>query len=212
MNTQVFSIAALPPDALAQAARALEHGALAVFATDTVYGIGTGACCENAVRQIYTLKNRPLSQPLQLLAASQTAAAHWAQFPPAAQKLARAYWPGALTLILPPTPSGTPLLRGAQGLGLRVPNEPFLQQLLSQMQMPLCSTSANLHGQPVLTDEETVLDTFTGRVDFIFTNGTLSPTPSSVVDFTSPQPRLLRQGALSKTQLEQTCAILLGEL
>ncbi len=212
MKTQVFNVAALPPDTLAQAARSLEQGALSVFATDTVYGIGTGACCENAVRQIYTLKNRPLSQPLQLLAASQTDVARWAQFPGGAEKLARAYWPGALTLILPPTPAGQPLLRGAKGLGFRVPNEPFLQRLLSRLHMPLCSTSANLHGQPVLTDEQTVLDTFTGRVDFIFTNGTLSPTPSSVVDFTFPRPRLLRQGALSKTQLEQTCAILLGEL
>lgn len=212
MNTQIFKLHALSADSLQQAARALQQGAVAVFATDTVYGIGTGAHCENAVRTIYTLKQRPLSQPLQLLAADRATAGQWAHFPPAAEKLARAYWPGALTLILPPTPQGRPFLRGAQGLGFRVPNEPFLQRLLAQLNEPLCSTSANLHGQPVLTDEQTVLDTFTGHVDYIFTNGTLSPTPSSVVDFTRPQPRLLRAGALSQTQLEQTCGILLGDL
>ena len=212
MKTQIFNTRTLTPDTIRPFAIALEQGALAVFATDTVYGLGTGALCEAAVRQIYALKQRPLTQPLQLLAASEAAAHRWAQFPPGAQSLARAYWPGALTLILPPTPAGRPLLRNAQGLGIRVPNDLFLQQLLAAMNQPICATSANLHGQPVLTDEQAVVDTFSGRVDYLFVNATLHPTPSSVVDFTSPQPHLLREGALSKTQLEKTSAMTLGAL
>ncbi len=212
MRSQIVPVSTLTPDTLTHAARALEQGALAVFATDTVYGLGTGALCASSIRQIYTLKQRPATQPLQLLAADTGAVCRWAQLAPAAQQLARAYWPGALTLILPPTPAGQPLLRGAKGLGFRVPDEPFLQQLLARMNQPLCSTSANLHGQPVLTEEQTVVETFSGRVDFIFTKGTLSPTPSSVVDFTPAAPRLLREGALTKTALEQTGGIVLGGL
>ena len=75
------------------------------------------------------------------------------------------------------------------------------------MEAPLACTSANLHGQPVLTDEETILKTFDGKVDFIFLGGTLSPTASSVVDLTKKPPVLLREGSLSRHLLEQTLGL-----
>ncbi len=184
-------------------ARALEEGAVAVFATDTVYGIGTGAFCETAVQKIYTIKQRPLAQPLQILVASVEQARQVAQFSPAALQVAQKYWPGGLTLIVPSTKEGEPLLRGAKGLGLRVPAYEPLRRVLSQMRMPLCSTSANVHGQPVLTDEASVLETFDGQVDYILLGGTLSPTASSVLDVTVNPARLLREGSILKQDLQQ---------
>ena len=184
-------------------ARALEQGAVAVFATDTVYGVGTGAFCETAVQKIYTIKQRPVAQPLQILVGSVEQAQQIAQFSPAALRVAHKYWPGGLTLIVPPTQEGKPLLRGAKGLGLRVPAYEPLCRVLSQMRMPLCSTSANVHGQPVLTDETSVLDTFDGQVDYILLGGTLSPTASSVLDVTVNPARLLREGSILKQDLQQ---------
>ena len=184
-------------------ARALEQGAVAVFATDTVYGIGTGAFCETAMQKIYTIKQRPVTQPLQILVGSVEQAGQIAQFSPAALRVAQTYWPGGLTLIVPPTKGGEPLLRGAKGLGLRVPAYEPLCQVLRQMRMPLCSTSANRHGQPVLTDETSVLKTFDGQVDYILLGGTLSPTASSVLDVTGSPARLLREGSLLKQDLQQ---------
>lgn len=182
-------------------AQALDNGAVAVFATDTVYGIGTGAFCETSVQKIYTIKKRPAAQPLQILVADVAQAQRIAQFSPQTTALAQTYWPGGLTLILPPTDGGQALLRGAAGLGIRVPACEPLRQILVQMSMPLCSTSANLHGQPVLTEEEDVLRTFDGHVDYILLGGTLSPTASTVLDATVCPARLLREGNILKQDL-----------
>lgn len=199
--TTIFNAATLTPAQTADLARALDRGALAVFATDTVYGIGTGAFCETSVQKIYTIKKRPATQPLQILVGSVTQAQRIAQFSPQATQVAKTYWPGGLTLILPPTDSGKAFLRGGSGLGIRVPAYEPLRQILAQMQRPLCSTSANLHGQPVLTREQEVLDTFNGQVDYIIVGGTLSPTASSVLDVTVQPARLLREGCILKKDL-----------
>ncbi len=184
-------------------AQALDAGAVAVFATDTVYGIGTGAFCENAIKKICTIKNRPVTQPLQILVPNVARAEQIAQFTPDALRVAQTYWPGGLTLIVPPTPQGRPLLRGVVGLGIRIPACEPLCKVLAYMQHPLCSTSANVHGQPVLTDEASVLETFDGRVDYIWLGGTLSPTASSVLDVTTDPARLLREGGILRNDLQR---------
>lgn len=201
MTSQIFNLTDLTSAAIKDIAQAMFEGAIAVFPTDTVYGIGTGALCEKSIAQIYRLKNRPNTQPLQVLAGTTQQARHLALFSERADKLARAFWGGALTLILPPTPQGKPLARGAKGLGLRVPAYPFLQQLLSA---PIASTSANLHGQPVLTAETELENIFGSKVDIIIKAGKLCPTASSVVDLTNDQsPLLLREGGIARLQLEQ---------
>lgn len=200
--TRIFDIHTLTHAQKSEIARAMSEGAVVVFPTDTVYGIGTGAFCEDATQQIYRLKNRPATQPLQILTSSVEQAQRVAVLNEPARKLAKAYWPGALTLILPPSQEGKNLTRGFAGLGLRVPNYPPLTDILAQMVMPISSTSANLHGQPVLTDEKEVLSAFAQKVDIIIKGGLLSPTASSVVDLTGKNPVLLREGALSKTDLE----------
>ena len=201
MKTRIFKTADLTAEELARYAREIEQGALAVVPTDTVYGIGTGAFAEDSIQKIYRLKNRPATSPLQLLTGSMEQACAAAQFSSGAEKLARAFWPGGLTLILPPTDAGKPLLRGFAGLGFRVPGNIFLVELLRKMSVPMACTSANLHGQDVITDEKILIDTFDGKVDFIFGAGVLSPVASSVVDMTGA-PRLLREGTIKRRALE----------
>ncbi len=199
--TTILKADTLTDTQTADLARALDNGAIAVFATDTVYGIGAGAFCETAVQKIYTIKKRPATQPLQILTADVAQAGRIARFSPPTERVAQVYWPGGLTLILPPTQEGKTLLRGAAGLGIRVPAYEPLRRVLAQMRGPLCSTSANLHGQPVLTDESSVLRTFDGLVDFVLLDGTLSPTASSVLDVTVTPARLLREGSILKQDL-----------
>ena len=201
MKTRIFKTAELTPEDIVRCAREIEQGALAVLPTDTVYGIGTGAFDEASIQQIYQLKNRPATSPLQLLTGSVEQARQAAQFSNGAEKLARTFWPGGLTLILPPTDAGKPLLRGFAGLGFRVPGNVFLVELLRKMSVPMACTSANLHGQDVITDEKILIDTFDGKVNYIFTAGTLSPVASSVVDMTA-EPRLLREGTITRRALE----------
>ncbi len=209
MKTRIFKAAEITPQQLALLAREIENGAVVVLPTDTVYGIGTGAYCEESIQCIYQIKNRPATVPLQLLAASMEQVHQAAHVSGAAEKLARTFWPGGLTLILPPKPAAQPLTRGFTGLGFRVPGNLFLVKLLGRMKMPLACTSANLHGQDVITDEKILLDTFDGKVDYIIGVGTLSPVASSVVDMTAT-PRLVREGTVTRTQLEQAAGIRLA--
>ncbi len=202
MQTRIVNAADLSAEEIVRLAQEIEAGAVAVLPTDTVYGIGTGARAEKSIQQIYQIKERPSTSPLQLLTGSVEQARQVAQFSPGAEKLAHAFWPGGLTLILPPAEAGKPLTRGFAGLGLRVPGHQFLVELLRKMHTPLACTSANLHGQDVITQEPVLLETFDGKVDFILLAGTLSPVASSVVDLTQ-KPRLLREGALSRAELSR---------
>ena len=209
MKTCIFKAADLTPQEIASLAKEIEQGALAVLPTDTVYGIGTGAFAEASIQTIYQIKNRPATSPLQLLAGSVNTVRDCAEFSPQAEQLAAAFWPGGLTLILPPKPSAQKLTRGFAGLGFRVPGYAFLVELLKGMCVPLACTSANLHNQPVITDEKTLVQTFEGKVDFIFCAGTLNPTASSVVDMTKT-PRLLREGSITRSELERVTGTPLG--
>ena len=206
-QTRHYKLTDLTASQLQQIARALTDGACAVLATDTVYGLATGAFCEGTIRHICTLKNRPSTQPFQLLLPDIDCAYELAEFSDPARRLAQAYWPGALTLILPPTPAGKPLLRGSVGLGLRVPNFAPLERLLKTVNGPLACTSANLHGQNPITTETELLASFNGNVDFMLTAGTLSPVASSVVDFTQIPPRLLREGKITTIELARTSGV-----
>lgn len=201
MQTKILPFNTLSAQQLAEVARALEQGAVAALATDTVYGLATGAFCEDAIRQIYALKERPATMPLQLLVASVAQAEQVSCMDEKVRCIAQTFWPGGLTLILPPSPAGRPLLRGFSGLGIRVPAHPNLQALLAQLNMPLACTSANVHGQPVLTRAEDVIHQFSGRVDFMLTDGTLSPMASTVLDVTVTPPHVLRAGTISKEEL-----------
>lgn len=205
MTARIFDAQTMTDAQVKEVAHALDNGAVAVFPTDTVYGIGCSALCPQAVEKIYTLKERPSTQPLQILVGSVQTAAKVAEFSQEAQQLAREFWPGALTIILPPTAQGRPLTRGAKGIGLRVPDYTILLKILQNMEGPLCSTSANLHGSPVLTEEKSLQKLFGARVDIIIKGGTLSPVASSVVDLTDEKkPRLLREGSVTQAQLART--------
>lgn len=201
MKTKIYNTRQLTDSQIAQLAADLSAGAVAVFATDTVYGIGTGALCEESIRRIYALKKRPASQPLQLLAADFIHVQEWVDFGPGARHVAQVFWPGALTLIVPPSQKGKALLRGSQALGFRVPAYLPLLRILAQMQTPLASTSANLHASPTLTQEEEVVKQFDTKVEYILTDGTLSPQASTVLDATSPTPKLLRAGSVLEEEL-----------
>lgn len=209
MKTRIFKTADLTPQQITALSREIEQGAVAVLPTDTVYGIATGAFAEASIQQIYRIKNRPATSPLQLLAPNVEVVRTCAEVSPEAEKIAAAFWPGGLTLILPPKPHARNLTRGFAGLGFRVPDYTFLTVLLEQMQTPMACTSANLHDQPVITEEQTLVETFDGKVDFIFRAGTLSPTASSVVDMTV-RPRLLREGSISRNKLERVLGVPLG--
>ena len=206
MKSRIFPINTMTPQQLAEAAALIDGGAVVVYPTDTVYGIGANAFDEEAIGRIYEIKQRPASAALQILVGTTAQARQIVQWNEDAEKLARAYWPGALTMILRPKEKGTPLRRGFEGLGLRVPAHPSLARLLGKLKNPLAATSANLHGRPVFTDEKEVEYFFGGKADLILTGGTLGARASSVIDLTGPAPHLLREEAVARAELENILA------
>lgn len=172
--------------------------------TDTVYGVAAAALEAAAVLRLYAVKRRPLAQAIPLLIADQSDLGQVAaSVPAAAQRLAR-LWPGALTLVLPAAPQLPPeLLAGGATVAVRLPDHDWLRSLIRALGAPLAATSANLHGQ---RDPQTAADVAAQLGDalpLIVDGGpTPGPVPSTIVDCTGSELRLLRAGALGWERIE----------
>jgi len=192
----MIPLSGLEGDALRNAADRLRAGAVAVFPTDTVYGIGTAASSAAGIEQIYRLKGRPPKKPLPLLCSGFAAALPLAEFTPDAALAAMKFWPGALTLVLNALPPGRPYCFNMPTLGLRVPAYPQLCALIDALGEPLAATSANISGGRSAETASEVSALFGGLVDYEFTGQPACLGESTVMDFTGPEPRVLREGSL----------------
>lgn len=176
---------------LTRAAQLLRGGGVIAFPTDTVYGLGAEAADDVAQRRIYRMKGRPVGMPLILMAAAESQLAGWVHVDSRAEQFMRRWWPGPLTLILHAPGGGT--------LGVRIPNHEVALELL-RASGPLMTTSANVHGkEPAMTAEEAAeLPGLTVVLD-----GGRAPggTASTVLDLTGPEPHILREGAISASEL-----------
>ncbi len=191
------------PAALGEAARAAAAGRLVVFPTDTVYGVGTNGLLPEAVERIYAAKGRDARKPLPILIKSAVEARRWVTFTPAAEALARAFWPGPLTLVLRPTEEGLRLvLPGFKTLAVRVPAHETSLALLAASGVPWATTSANRSGEPAAADAAAASAALGDAVDWVVDAGRCGGMESSVVDATGDVVRVLREGALSRSRLE----------
>lgn len=182
----------------------LRAGRVGAFPTDTVYGLGTSAFSQDGIRRIYDLKAREPRKPLPILVHSVEEARRWVAWPPEAERLARRFWPGALTLVLPPGPEGARLgSLAAPLLGVRVPALPALLDILAAFSGPLAQTSANLSGQPALSMGKDVIEAFMGQVDWIIDGGRAGGFESSVLKLTPDGAELLREGRLKRVEVEE---------
>ena len=196
-----------PSDAaVAAAARLLRRGALVAFPTETVYGLGADARNDRAVAAIFAAKSRPRFNPLIVHWASADTAADAVAFDERAQHLARQFWPGPLTLVLPRrSASDISLLcsAGLDTLAVRVPAHPVAQRLLAAFAGPIAAPSANRSGAVSATTAAHVAESLGDRVALILDGGR-SPIglESTVLDLTGPQPVLLRPGGVTLEALE----------
>jgi L-threonylcarbamoyladenylate synthase len=193
------------PGPIATAAAALRRGWLVAFPTETVYGLGANALDADAVRGIFAAKGRPATNPLIVHVADEAmlklVAAGW---PPAAAALARAFWPGPLTLVVPKAAAVPDVVTGGgPTVAVRWPTHPVAQALIQAAGMPLAAPSANRSTELSPTRAEHVLASLNGRVDVILDGGaTANGIESTVVDVTTAPPTLLRPGPISLEQLE----------
>lgn len=188
---------------------ALARGGIVAFPTDTVYGLGGDVFREEAAERVFEAKGRPLGMPLPvLLAFPQDVERVAVSIPPVAYRLMERFWPGALTLVLPRAPA-VPAIVSARGwtIGVRVPAHPIPRELARRLGNPIHGTSANPSGAPAAQTAEEVRRILGDKIDCIVDGG---PTPggqSTVVDLTGPRPRLVRQGVVPRTVVEETLGI-----
>jgi L-threonylcarbamoyladenylate synthase len=193
------------PAAIAAAAELLRGGGLVAFPTETVYGLGANALDEAAVRRIFAAKGRPAYNPLIAhLPDAAAARALVADWPEAAARLAAAFWPGPLTLVLRKTTAVPALLTaGLDTVAVRVPAHPVARALLRAAAVPVAAPSANPFTRLSPTTAAHVAAGLGDRVDMILDGGaTPLGIESTVVALTGDGPRLLRPGALGAAEVE----------
>jgi L-threonylcarbamoyladenylate synthase len=191
VKPEIITLAGGEPDgrAIARAARCLDEGGLVAFPTDTVYGIGASPARPDAIDRIYTAKRRDRAKPLARLVhdaqAAARAAGTWTRL---AAKLARVYWPGALTIVV-------------GGIGTRVPAHQSARGLSGNFPEGLATTSANRAGSPEARTASEVVDALGDAVDLVLDGGQSAGTPSTVVRAEGERPEILRSGAIDEQEL-----------
>jgi len=196
--------------ALPQAVAHLGAGGLLAYPTETVYGLGSRARPRD-VQALARLKGRRPDKPILLLVADRDMAeAQGLAFNESAGALARAFWPGPLTLVLPGGDGRLPdALRGPEGgIAVRWTSHRGMARLVRALGEPLTSTSANLPGSPPAPGAEAIVRDFAPAVEagtlLVLDGGVLGNSPpSTVVDCTQPQPRLIREGAVTLGELRR---------
>src|SRR5215467_583995 len=192
--------------AVARAARALAAGSAVAFPTETVYGLGADATNGAAVARVYEAKGRPSFNPLIAHVADAAAARALARFPLAAQRLASAFWPGPLTLVLPKLadcPVAELATAGLDTIAVRVPSHPLARAILTAFGRAVVAPSANRSGHVSPTTAQHVLADLRGRIELIVDGG---PTPmglESTIIACLDRPVLLRPGALERADIER---------
>lgn len=215
MKTEVLSAytdgGKLHTENIARAAKLLAAGEIVAVPTETVYGLAANAYDETAVRKIFSAKGRPQDNPLIVhIADFQDIYELVGQVPEAAKKLADAFWPGPLTVILPKSDKiPDAVSAGLATVAVRYPAHPVAQAVIQACGVPLAAPSANRSGSPSPTNAKYVLDDMDGRIPLILDGGgSQVGVESTVVTLATEVPRVLRPGGVTVEQLREV----LGEV
>jgi L-threonylcarbamoyladenylate synthase len=197
-------IATDDPTAVERAAHVLQHGGVIAFPTDTVYGLGAHAFLAEAIADLYRIKERPTHLPIPLLLPDAAAMrAVCSSIPAVAWQLARRFWPGGLSLVLPKAPHLPDILVAhGKSVAVRVPDQDLVRRVCRQMGAPLAATSANRHGQPAPVTADEVEATLTSTIPLLLDGGRCpGGIASTVLDLTVAPAVILRPGPISQDQL-----------
>ena len=193
------------PGEIERAAQLLRAGRLVAFPTETVYGLGANALDREAVARIYAVKRRPLTSPLIVHVAStemtQSLVADW---PEAAERLARLFWPGPLTLVVKKKPAIPDIVTaGLSTVAVRMPAHPIAQALICAARVPLAAPSANRFTELSPTTADHVRHSLGSEVDLILDGGPCQVgIESTVLSLAEAKPTLLRPGGIPRVALE----------
>jgi L-threonylcarbamoyladenylate synthase len=191
-----------------RAIRILKNGGIVAFPTDTIYGLGANAFNEDAVLRIYEAKIRPRNFALTLLLADTSQIKLVAEnIPKIAWKLAEKFMPGALTIVLNKSMAVSNMITGeGNTVAVRIPNHPVPIALVKGLGAPITGTSANISGGNNPLTAEDVFKQLRYRIDMIIDGGRCPiGVSSTVLDLTTNPPKIIREGAISRDQIESVC-------
>lgn len=202
MNTQILKPT---QESIYRACEIIRNGDVVAIPTETVYGLFADATVSDAVSNIFAAKDRPQDNPLIVHISDYDMLGRVAaEIPEDAMKLAEAFWPGPLTIILKKTsliPDTTSA--GLDTVGIRMPSNPVVLEIISKTGLPLAGPSANRSGRPSPTDAQTVYEDMKGRIPLVLDGGDCNiGVESTVISLAGSQPVIFRPGYITKAQLE----------
>jgi L-threonylcarbamoyladenylate synthase len=196
-----LAVDALAPDATAIAAAAdvLHWGGIVAYPTDTLYGLAVDPRSERAVRRLFEVKDRDTRAAVTLIAADLVQAQEAGAFGASELALARAFWPGPLTIVVPVRAALTPSLTGElTTVGVRVPGHAAARALAAEFGWCITATSANRSGQPPASTADEAAAALHGRIDALIDAGPApGGPPSTIVEFADGRPVMRRSGAIA---------------
>jgi L-threonylcarbamoyladenylate synthase len=191
---------------IGKAVEILKHGGLVAFATETVYGLGADATNPEAVAKIFLVKGRPPTNPLIVHVVDEAVAKQYvADWPETAGRLARAFWPGPLTMVLPKGRQiAAAVTAGLETMAIRCPDHPLAAELLREFGGPVAAPSANRSTRVSPTTAEHVRQDLGDAVELILDGGPCRVgIESTVIDLTTAKPRILRLGSVGREGIEE---------
>ena len=207
MKTKVFKMDPDKPDIskLKICAEIIKNGGTVAFPTETVYGLGANALDVNAVKKIFTAKGRPGDNPLILhISKIEDIEKYALNFNDTARKLAKVFWPGPISIILPRKKTVPNVVTGGLNtVAFRIPSNKIAHELIALSGLPIAAPSANLSGKPSPTDGSHVIDDLFGKVDAIIDAGKcMVGLESTVIDMVSSPAAVLRPGGIPFEQIK----------
>jgi L-threonylcarbamoyladenylate synthase len=206
MKTRILKVShnIIAMDKIDDIVEVLRKDGIIVYPTETFYGLGVNGFSAKAIQAAYRLKKREASKPLSVMISDISMLDQIAtQVPPLFRPLISEFWPGPLTIILKASPSVPAELQGKGTIGVRLSSHKWVRALVSRARFPITATSANITGGEEISGPRKVKALFDGVVDLIVDGGrTQGFLPSTVVDLSRERPRLIREGAISSSQLK----------
>lgn len=205
LGMEIISLGGNEIGALASVLKILREGGVAVVPTDTVYGILGDAAREEVIRKIVTLKKQS-EKPLPVFVKDIATARKYAYISDAKVKFLERVWPGPVTVLFYHKEKLPSILTpNTDVLGVRIPDHPFLLDLLGRFETPVAQTSANISGKPPATNLDEIKAYFSegeGVPDLVVDAGILGSRPSTVIDFKGERPMVVRTGMISPQELQ----------
>lgn len=192
-------------NAVSETVRILQQGGLVIFPTDTAYGLGADITNSIAIDRVFELKDRSEKNPLSIIVSDMNMAGEYGTFSSQAHMLAETFLPGPLTIVVPKTNKiSERIVAGGSTIGIRIPDCNFILEVVRQLGKPITATSANRSGKGTPYMMEEALHGFNGEgkyIDLVIDGGSLGQLTSTVVDISTSEPVIVREGPISREDI-----------